>query len=235
MSGSPKERRCRIGILTLVLAGMLAACQADSRLGFSFGAGTRSLSGLGSLFSGPIWIARDLESIVRRLEREREQALTAAEQNGDLDRSPPTEAFPGWARCQEIALQARPEMLLVRMNMQALRAAIDILQGNRDRDYDDSIGRDFPNGFDARDWGEEILGRAGARGRQRKHLKRILSHEASEMRCLLTDLRDRINRDVVFAHHAWERSGNDKGRDPLAAAARRRAAWNLWVTMGCPR
>ena len=235
MLRSVKDHGCRIGVLTLVLLGVLVAGQAGTRLGLSLDTRGGSLSGLGSLFSGPIWIARDLENIVRRLEREREQALAASEKNGDLARASPPGSFPGWARCQEIALQTRPEMLLVRMNMQALRAAIDILQGNRDRDYDDSIGRDFPAGFDARDWGEEILGRVGARGRRRDHLKRMLSREASEMRCLLTDLRDRINRDVVFAHHAWERSGGGTARDPVAAAARRRAAWNLWFTMGSPR
>lgn len=219
-----------IVLMISVTAGVLAA---DTRvgIGFSFGSGSRSSAGLKGLFSGPIWDARDLEDIVQRIGKDREKILEAAEKNGDLDTAPPVGSFPGWSRCQEIALKSRPEMLLVRMNMQALRAAIDILRGNRDSDYDDSIGRDFPPGFDARDWGGEILARIGARGRNRDSLKRALSHEAEAMRCLFTDVRDGINRDVVFDHHTWERAGLDTSR-PLA---RHRAAWKLWYTLGCPR
>jgi len=219
-----------LGVVAVFAGGTVLEGGTRVGIGFSFGSGSGSAGGLSSLFSGPISDARQLEDIVRRIGKDRESLLEAAEKNGDLDKTPPVNTFPGWARCQEIALQSRPEMLLVRMNMQALRAAIDILKGKSD-DYDDSIGRDFPPGFDARDWGEEILARCGARGRNRDHLKRALSHEASAMRCLFTDVRDGINRDVVFDHHTWERSNLDKTQNQ----ARNRASWKLWYTLGCPR
>lgn len=222
---------------------------AGSRVGIGISIGSgNTRSSLGNLFSGPISDARDLETIVRRIGKDRERFLEASEKQGDLDRVPPVESFPGWARCQEIALNSRPEMLLVRMNMQGIRAAIDLLKGNRDQDYDDSIGRDFPPGFDARDWGEEILARCGASAGNRNHLKRALSHAAAAMRSLFSDVRDGINRDVVFAHHSWERSGRSPAQGMTGTAsgaagvsgyaaviARRRAAWKLWHTLGCPK
>lgn len=177
----------------------------------------------------PVWTASDLSVLVKRIEREQEKWFEEGRKSGKLNTPPPVKSFPHWARCQEIALKNNHAMLIVRANLAGLRAAVAALKGRLSDDYGDSLGSDFPFHFDPEDWASCILSDFRLAGYSKKEKIKILSSEANRVREVFSDLRDAINRDVVWEHNALENSG--KGNDPVAAS---HAAWRLWLTMGTP-
>lgn len=180
-------------------------------------------------FPEPVWQESDLKLLARRIQKDMEKALSEADKAGQTLLPPPAPAFPGWSRCQDIGQQARPDLMVVRMNLAALKAATAMLKGTFDRMDEDRLVDGLPFGFSPGDWGSEILRDFRLRGCSRKGLLRILSIQQGSARELWMDLRDEINRDVVWAHHKWERVKNHP--DPIV---RNQAAWKLWHAMGFP-
>jgi len=180
-------------------------------------------------FPEPVWQGSDLKILARRIRKDMDNALKEAEQAGRTLLQPPVPVFPGWSRCQDIAQQARPDLMVVRMNLTALKAAVAMVKGTFDHMDEDRLDEGLPFGFSASDWGAEILRNFRLRGCSKKHLLRLLTIHQGAARDLWTDLRDEINRDVVWAHHTWENTKNHPD-----AASRNRAAWNLWHSMGFP-
>ncbi|HOT27652.1 MAG TPA: hypothetical protein PLU72_05655 [Candidatus Ozemobacteraceae bacterium] len=180
-------------------------------------------------FPEPVWQESDLKLLVRRVRKDMDEALKEAEKTGRILQAPPVPAFPGWSRCQDIAHQARPDLMVVRMNLAGLKAAVKMVRGTFDRMSEDRFEEGLPFGFSAGDWGAEILRDFRLRGCSKKRLLRILTIHQGAARDLWADLRDDINRDVVWTHHAWEKTKNHPD-----TATRNRAAWNLWHAMGFP-
>jgi len=176
--------------------------------------------------------------VIRRGQRELEEFLDTAERGGRFRASPPLARAPHWAECQRIAKVTRPDLQLVRMNLAALKAARAKLQGKWTPDYEDSIGRDLPFGFSPEDWGDEILRDFSFTARSRGEVKAILSECSDAMTRLLVDTRDAVDRDVVYAHHSWERAVREAGPPGPAGSLSPQVAaalWRLWYTMGSPR
>ena len=177
----------------------------------------------------PVWCASDLAVLVKRIEKEQEKWFEESKKSGKLNNPPPVKSFPHWARCQEIALKNNHRMLIVRANLSGLKAAIAALKGKFTTDLEDSLAGDFPFRFDADDWASAILSDFRLAGYSKKEKIRILSSEANRVREVFSDLRDAINRDVVWEHNALENAR--RGKDPSAV---NQAAWRLWLTMGTP-
>ncbi len=177
----------------------------------------------------PVWVASELETLVRRIERDRERKIEEADIQGVFLRLPPMEQFPSWTRCQETALQYRPEMVLIRLNMAGLKAARRLLRGGYDDSSEDSLGRNLPSWFSAERWGEEILRDFRLCGRSREKTYQLLSRQLDGVSALFSEWRDRLNHEAAQAAHTLERARSKGSPDDV-----RRACWKLWITMGCP-
>ena len=203
-----------------------------STIGFAAGKPSWSLQleiGRRGGWAEPVWLASDLEILVKRLERDREARIAEADKNGVFLRLPPMESFPSWNRCQELALRLRPEMILVRVNMAALKAARRLLSGRYDDHDEDSLGNNLPGWFSAESWGEEILRDFRLGGRSREDRKRIISRQLDGVTALFSEWRDRLNHEAALASHTLERARAKGNADEI-----RVACWKLWVTIGCP-
>jgi len=207
-------------LVTMMLFVDFTSVRAETRIGFSLRLGRGS---------GPVWIGEELQVLVKRIQREREAALRDLDKSGRILQPPPIVDFPHWARCQEIAQGSRPDMLVVRMNLAGIKAAVGILKGTFDGDHEDRLMEGFPSGFSPGDWGGEILSDFRFMGMSKADRLKVLKRQEGCVRELFTDLRDEINRDVVWDHHKWERARG--GSDAVAV---NRAAWNLWISLGCP-
>jgi hypothetical protein len=217
-------RGARHLVLILVLLG-LAGGRVDSRPSVWW----RVEIGFGRGFGTPIWLAGDVLLAGRRWQKARDEALQTAEMNGRCDVPPPVRALPHWAQGQEIARGARADILLARMAIAGVKAAQGMMQGSHSHDREDRLEEGLPFGFSARDWGASILRDSRLFGRSKSAVQAILRHELARLRDLFTDLRDEVHRDVVWTHHAWERSRS--AHDPKAAS---RAAWRYWHALGNP-
>ncbi|NLI75606.1 MAG: hypothetical protein GX442_04085 [Candidatus Riflebacteria bacterium] len=182
-------------------------------------------------FPEPVWVASDLQVLVRSVQKDMENALKDLERTGRILQPPPVgESFPHWSRCQEIGRVARPDLLLVRMNLAGVKAAMGMLKGDWPQRDEDRLDEGLPAGFSSADWGQEILRDYRLRGRSKEQRLRILGRQAGMLRDLFTDVRDDIARDVVWAHNAWEKVRAHP--DPMVRSP---AAWRLWQAMGFPR
>ncbi|MBP7634002.1 hypothetical protein KBA41_07505 [Candidatus Ozemobacteraceae bacterium] len=220
----PNIARWRWLAMVLFAASVLVFNSPPKAMGESWGFRLK----LGG-FPEPVWQESDLKLLARRIRNDLDNALKEAEKTGRTLQPPPAPAFPGWSRCQDIAQQARPDLMVVRMNLAGLKAAVKMVRGTFDHMSEDRLEERLPFGFSAGDWGAEILRDFRLRGCSKKRLLRILTIHQGAARDLWTDLRDGINRDVVWTHHAWEKTKNHPD-----AATRNRAAWNLWHAMGFP-
>ena len=153
-------------------------------------------------FPDPVWEGSDLKILVRQISKSMENALKEVEKTGRILQPPPVAAFPAWSRCQEIGNQARPDLMVVRMNLAALKAAVAMVKGTFDRMDEDRLVEGLPFGYSPGDWGAEILHDFRLQGCSRKALLRVLTIQQGAARELWMDLRDEINRDIVWAHHA---------------------------------
>ncbi len=211
-----------LGMLFSLIPGNRA--EGKTRWGFSVSIGR---PGMG--FPEPVWLAADLREIVRRYQKDVKEKFEKEEKIGGHNAPPPVNSFPHWARCQELALKLRPDIVFVRMNLAGVKAALSLLKGDFSDLRDDNLSEGLPSGFSARDWGEEILGDFQLRGCSKGQVSRILSAQVGGIRELFMDLRDEINRDIVWDHHSWERA--TRGNDP---ADKNRQAWKVWRTLGFP-
>jgi hypothetical protein len=213
-------------LLVWLLGGLIGGTPVAAReRTFSF-----SLSvGVGRGFRDPVWVGSDLERLLRGLEKEQEQWWQAGLATGAFDAVPPVSVFPHVFRCQEAALQTAPTVRLARMNRLGVRAAQAMLKGGMNDDLEDSLGKMEPS-FDAEYWGSLILSDFRLMGRSKSERLRILRSEEGQLRQVFMEYRDRSNRDVVFAHSAWERA-----RRAGNQIETNRSAWKLWMTMGFPR
>ncbi|MFZ2958315.1 MAG: hypothetical protein WA705_15615 [Candidatus Ozemobacteraceae bacterium] len=170
-----------------------------------------------------------LEETIDEIEKQREQKFNENREKGFYDVSIPFPSLPSWARCQEIALKTRPEIVLVRMHLAASKVAMALMSQRGHDPFDDSLTEGLPFRFDPEDWGRYLAQRALARAHSKEGAKRIISHLQEKFRMLFSDVRDRINRDVVWAHH-------ELGRLPATSRSmeRNRAMWKLLFAMGFP-
>ncbi|HNV72145.1 MAG TPA: hypothetical protein PKO06_20730 [Candidatus Ozemobacteraceae bacterium] len=213
------------GVMALVVLITAALGETAPRVGWSL---RLDIGGRGG-WPEPVWVASDLEMLVRRLERDREAKIAEADRQGVFYRPPPLGTFPSWTRCQELALQHRPEMILIRVNMAGLKAARRLLKGGYGDSDEDSLGRNLPSWFSAERWGEEILRDFRLSGRSREKISRLLSQQLDGVTALFTEWRDRLNHEAAQASHSLERARLKGSEDAV-----RLACWKLWITMGCP-
>lgn len=186
--------------------------------------GRISLSiGMGRGWPEPIFHPGDLQLSVRRLQKARKEWFEQAKASGAFDNAPKDTKAPHWATCQKIALQNRPEMLLIRMNWAGVKAAIAMLKGELNFEYEDQLGEKLPFGFDAESWGSEILRDFSLAGWSKSKKLRVLRSANNQIREIFTTVRDEINRDAVFAQHECEAA---KGTQINLAL------WRLWFELG---
>lgn len=176
----------------------------------------------------PLWNCELILYQLKQIENKWEEWQKKYIKSGVLRHSNPGCRFPNWSEAQREAYRKRPDMLLIRMNLAGIKAALAMLKRERGAGrFEDSFDNGYPLGFNAESWGRAILSDFGLAWFSNARKREVLSRERSRLVEILSEWRRRVDRDVILAHNRYERAMRSGKTDDI-----NQTAWDLWYELG---